>query len=79
MNRRIGTVPFPSLVLGKLWLSAMVGAACAWGIRLALHPHQPQIAALVILIPYGLVYLGMTSVLGIDEAKGLLKRIKFPS
>jgi putative peptidoglycan lipid II flippase len=79
MNRRIGTVPVPSLVLGKLWLSAMVGAACAWGIRLALDPHQPQIAALVILVPYGLVYLGMTSVLGIEEAKGLLKRIKFPS
>ncbi|HLQ77203.1 MAG TPA: murein biosynthesis integral membrane protein MurJ [Terriglobia bacterium] len=75
MNRRIGTVEFPTVVLGKLWLSAMIGAAVAWGLRLALHPHQPQIAAIVILVPYGLVYLGMTMVFGIDEARGLLRRV----
>ena len=47
--------------------------------------HKAMLSAILIVgfaIPANSqseTYLGMTSVLGIDEAKGLLKRIKFPS
>jgi putative peptidoglycan lipid II flippase len=75
MNRRIGTVQFPSAHLGKLWLSAVIAAAVAWGLRLSLHPQKALLAALVILVPYGLVYLAITALWGIDETSSLLKRL----
>ena len=46
-------------------LAAIIGAAVAWGVKLALHPQRPWIAAMVILVPYGAVYLGCTTLLGV--------------
>jgi putative peptidoglycan lipid II flippase len=75
MKRRIGQIQSPAAYLTKLWICAIVAAAVAWGVKLWLHPHQPQIAAVVILLPYGLVYLGLTALMGIDEAGGMIKRV----
>jgi putative peptidoglycan lipid II flippase len=74
MNRRIGHIDFAAAYFAKLWVSAVIAAAAAWGMRRVLHPHAPLVTGVVILIPYGLVYLGLTVVLGIDQAKTLLKR-----
>jgi len=74
MNRRIGYIDFQPAYFSKLWVSAVIAAAVGWSLRLGLHPHQPLIAAAVILIPYGLVYLGMTATLGIDQTGALMKR-----
>jgi putative peptidoglycan lipid II flippase len=74
MNRRIGHIEFQTAYFVRLWLSAVIAAAAGWGLRLSLHPHDPRIAGVVILIPYGLIYLGLTAVFGIDEAKALMQR-----
>lgn len=74
MNYRIGHTPFPTAFFVKLWASAIVAAAVGWGLRLGLHPHNPLIAGVVILIPYGLVYLGLTAALGIDQAGAWMRR-----
>src|SRR5215510_3620827 len=63
MNRRIGQVRFPAIYFAKLWFGGVVAAAVGWGLRLGLHPHDPLVAGAVILIPYGLVYLGLTVLL----------------
>jgi putative peptidoglycan lipid II flippase len=75
MNRRIGHIEFQATYFAKLWLSAAIAAAVGWGLRLGLHPHRPLVAGAVILIPYGLVYLGLTAMLGIDQAGALMKRL----
>ena len=75
MERRIGRMQFPVTYFAKLWLSAIVGAAVAWGIRLAVHPQHPQVAAALLLIPYALIYLGFTAMLGIDQAGSLARRL----
>jgi hypothetical protein len=41
-----------------------------------LHPHGPLVTGVVILIPYGLVYIGLTAILGIDQAGALLRRLR---
>lgn len=75
MNQRIGHMQFPAMYFAKLWLAALVAAGVAWGIRLWLHPHNPLVSAALILIPYGLTYLGMTAALGIEQAIRLARRI----
>jgi putative peptidoglycan lipid II flippase len=75
MNRRIGQTDFPVAYFAKLWASAIVAAAAAWGLRLLLHTQKPVITGVVILIPYGLIYLGLTALFGIDQTATLYKRI----
>jgi putative peptidoglycan lipid II flippase len=75
MNRRIGHIPLAAAYFARLWLAAVVAAGIAWGLRVGLHPSHPIVAGCVILIPYGLAYIGLTAVLGIDQAGALLKRI----
>src|SRR4029077_5729247 len=61
MNRRIGRTDFPASYFVRLWLAAAIGACVAWSVKLALHPQRPLVAAVVILVPYGVVYLGCTT------------------
>ncbi len=75
MEQRIGRMQFPVSYFAKLWLSAIVGAGVAWGIRLALHPQHPQATAALLLIPYVMVYLGLTALLGIDQVRSLVRRL----
>ena len=75
MNRKIGHGDFPTSFFLRLWLAAVIAAAVAWGIKLALHPQQPQVAALLILVPYGAVYLGCTMLFGVEQAGEMVKRI----
>lgn len=76
MNQRIGHIPFAAAYFAKLWASAAVAAAAAWGLKLGLHPHNPLISGAVILIPYGLIYLGLTALLGVGQAGALVKRLR---
>lgn len=75
MNMKIGHSKFPASYFAKLWAAALIGAAVAWGVKLALHPHRPWIAAVLILVPYGAVYLGCTALMGIEQASGLVRRV----
>jgi putative peptidoglycan lipid II flippase len=75
MNQKIGHGKFPAAFFARLWVAAVIAAAVAWGIKLALHPQQPQVAAVLILVPYGVVYLGCTMLLGVEQAGALIKRI----
>ncbi|HEY6347950.1 MAG TPA: murein biosynthesis integral membrane protein MurJ [Candidatus Angelobacter sp.] len=76
MNLRIGHIQFPATYILKLWLAAILAAGAGWGLRLGLHPHNPRIAGLVILIPYGLVYLGLTALMGIDQSAAIVRRLR---
>lgn len=76
LHQRIGAVQPASAFLAKLWLAAALSAGGAWGIKLAIGHHRPLIMAVAILIPYSLVYFGITSLLKIPEAQTVLKRLK---
>jgi putative peptidoglycan lipid II flippase len=76
MNHRIGHIPLAAVYFAKLWGAAAVAAGVGWILRLSLHPHRPIIAGAAILIPYGLIYLGLTAVMGIDQAAALLQRFR---
>ena len=75
MSRKIGAIESPVKYFGRLWAAAVISVAIAWGLRILLHPHRPLLAAVEIVLPYGLAYLLLTVALGIDEARALQRRL----
>jgi putative peptidoglycan lipid II flippase len=75
MNARIGRTGLPAAYVAQLWGSAIAAAAAAWAVKLALPPLHPIVSAIVVLGPYGAVFLGATWLLGIGEARTALARI----
>ncbi len=74
LNARIGRTGLPIDYTAKLWASALVAAAGAWVVKILLPPLHPVVAAVAILGPYGLVFIGATLALRMPEASGALAR-----
>jgi putative peptidoglycan lipid II flippase len=75
LNGRIGRTGLPTALTAKLWLSAAVGAAAAWGVKLALGPLHPILAAILILMPYGIVYFAVGWLLRVEECAQLFAKV----
>ena len=75
LARRIGAIELPRLFLPRLWLSAAIAAAAAFGIKIVLPPMHPLLLGGLTLGPYCAIYLGLTLVLGVSQAQGLLRRV----
>ncbi len=57
LSKRIGTAHLEVAWIARLWGSAIVAAAVAWGIKLYWPIHDPRLAAAATLIPFGAIYL----------------------
>jgi hypothetical protein len=73
---RIGHTGLEFDYITKLWAAAIAGAAVAWGMKFALPALHPALAALLILGPYGLVFLLASIVMRIPEAASAFARIR---
>ncbi len=65
LQARIGPVNFSIPRLAKLWAAAATGAAVGLLLEWLLPFHSPVLRGLLILVPYGAVYLAMTHLLGV--------------
>ena len=74
LNRRIGQTGLSLAFVSRLWLAACGGAATGWAIKLLLGPRSPFVLAFAVLVPYGLVYFVITSLVGLPEARALFGR-----
>jgi putative peptidoglycan lipid II flippase len=70
LNGRIGRTGLSVAYLARLWAAALAGAAAAWAVKLTFSPTRPVLAAIVILAPYGVVFLGMTAAFRLPEVTG---------
>jgi putative peptidoglycan lipid II flippase len=75
LRGRIGEARVETAFLSKLWLSALVGAAGGYGLKLALGTRHPLVTGLLSLAVYGAVYVGMTVVFRIPHARQALRRL----
>ncbi|MSP58744.1 MAG: murein biosynthesis integral membrane protein MurJ [Myxococcales bacterium] len=73
---KIGVFPLGGSTLVQLWGAAAVAGAAAFGIRRLLPFEQPVLVGAIVLGVYGAMYLTFTIVLGIPEAKGLVRRLR---
>ena len=71
LNRRIGETGLSLGFSATIWSVAAGAAGIAWAVRWAAGPHRPILLAILVLIPYGVVYLGATFALKLPEAKSL--------
>jgi len=74
LNQRIGRTGLSSSFITRLWLSALGGAALGWGIKLFLPPLHPIMVAGLVLVPYGLAYFAIASILRVTEADAVVRR-----
>jgi len=75
LNSRIGHTGLAFDYIVKLWGAAIAGAIVAWLLKLMLPPMHPAMAAVIILGPYGLVFLGTTFLLRVAEASTAVSRL----
>lgn len=74
LNERIGVTGLPVSVTARLWGAALLGAAAAWGLKLAIGHHHPIVVAGATLVPYVLVYFGLTYVMGVGSIRQFVRR-----
>ena len=75
LNARIGPTGLPATYVAKLWSAAVLGAAVAWAVKLTLPALPPVVAAVLIIGPYGAVFLGMTLALRVEGAMSMVRSI----
>jgi putative peptidoglycan lipid II flippase len=75
LNQRIGETGFPSRTLAALWAAALLAAAVAWGGKLALAAQAPLASGLAVLALFGGVYLGLTWISRVEEARRMVRRV----
>lgn len=75
LNKRIGRTGLPLSYVAKLWLAAAVGAGVGWAIKLSIGVQHPAIIAVLVLLPFGLIYFAVTAVLKVPELNAVLGRV----
>jgi len=75
LNARIGKTGLAASYVAKLWTAAIAGAAAAWAVKLSIPALPPVVAALLIIGPYGLVFLAMSLALRIEGAAATLRMV----
>jgi putative peptidoglycan lipid II flippase len=76
LNARIGKTGLPLDYVVKLWVSAGAGAAVAWAMKLAIPPMQPVFTAVLVLGPYGVVFLGLALALRLTELRAVFAGLR---
>lgn len=75
LNGRIGVTGLPRSLVARLWLSALVGAALGWAVKVTLPVKQPIVVAIGVLGVYGILYIAVALATGVPEARTALTRV----
>jgi putative peptidoglycan lipid II flippase len=76
LNRRIGRTGISRDYLVRLWAASIAAAAFGWTVRHFWSHHSPILLAIIVLVPYGIVYFGTALLLQVSEARALFTRFK---
>jgi putative peptidoglycan lipid II flippase len=73
LGGRIGSTRSDWGLLARLWIAATAGVVAGWLVRAVLPPLHPIPAAVLILGVFGGTYLGGAALLGVSQARRLLR------
>jgi putative peptidoglycan lipid II flippase len=76
LNLRIGPSGLAMGYLARISLAAFSAAGIGWLLRAWFGHHHPVLIAIVVLLPYGLAYLGMAMLLGLSEARIFIRSFR---
>ena len=74
LNQRLGRTGLPFSLTVRLWAAALAGAVAGWAVKLGVPVAEPIAVAALVLIPYGLIFLGFAMWLGVPEARDAFAR-----
>lgn len=75
LRKRIGDTGLSKVMAAKLWVAAILAASVPWTFKLLGHNVQPKLVSLALLLIYGGLYLLLTTLQGIPEARILTNRL----
>jgi putative peptidoglycan lipid II flippase len=75
LNRRIGATGLPAAQAARLWCSAAIAAAAAWGMAGATGTRRPILDGGAILAVYGAAYFALAYAMGIEECRSAVRRV----
>ncbi|HKV23550.1 MAG TPA: murein biosynthesis integral membrane protein MurJ [Candidatus Acidoferrum sp.] len=73
LNRRIGATGLSAGYLSKLWAGAGLAAGVGWVTHHFAGHHSPILIAVLVVVPFGVLYFGALLAMNIDEATGFLR------
>lgn len=77
LRRSIGGVGARGPVLARMFAAALAAAAAGWGVKLLLPADLGSILrGVLVLGTFGLVYFAVSAVLGVEEMRALLGRVR---
>lgn len=74
LERRIAAPGVPMGYLARLWAAALLGAAAGLGVWSGTPTVRPILRGALVLAPYGAIYLAVTALMAIPEARSLFRR-----
>ncbi|MGB5158746.1 murein biosynthesis integral membrane protein MurJ [Desulfobacterium sp. N47] len=74
LNRRIGRTGLAMSYLAKLWVAALAAAAAGWWLRNYFGHLSPILLAVIVLLPFAIVYSTISLALGISDVRTLFRR-----
>jgi putative peptidoglycan lipid II flippase len=75
LGARLGSTALPTGYLLTLWMGGALAAAIAWAIRLSLPAMHPVLTAVVVLGPFGVIFLGTMLALRLPEAGAVARKL----
>ncbi len=75
LDRRIGRVPLGGAAVLRAWAAALVAAAPAFALHRFVPMRSPVVAGIAVLGVYGCGYLAMAHVVGLGEARAVVRRV----
>jgi putative peptidoglycan lipid II flippase len=76
LNQRIGRTGLAVEYVAKLWAGAVAAAGAGWSAKLAIPQMHPVLTGVLVLVPYGVVYVGCAFALRIPEAFTAMARLR---
>jgi putative peptidoglycan lipid II flippase len=76
LHKRVGVVPYSVSRVMKLWGAAIIAAVAGYAIKLVIPIHRPELVGVFVLVPYGIVYLLLTSLMGVSTIGGALRSLR---
>lgn len=78
LRRRIrGVMKVPGSYLAKLWCAGLLAGGISWLIKTRLSPSHPLVNLPLVLIPFGVVYIGVALQMRLPEVHALFRRLGF--
>jgi putative peptidoglycan lipid II flippase len=75
LNHRIGRTGLTLSYSAKLWLGAILGAGVGWALKILVGGWHPVPLAMVVLGGYGTCYFGVGYLLGVPQARAIIRRL----